>query len=99
MCRKIEETYYEMLQELGTGEIEHYGRSLFQHLKGTYELLHQSGNSDEICVAGLFHSVYGTEPLNSSKFIPLNRSELEKVIGKYSENWCFYFVWPTGHCC
>ena len=86
-----EDTYHELLRQLGVEKVEHYGRSLLQHLDGTYKLLNQWGNSEEVCVAGLFHSVYGTERLDSSKLESIDRSELEKVIGKYSELLVFLF--------
>ncbi|MDJ0957882.1 MAG: hypothetical protein QNI91_13525 [Arenicellales bacterium] len=88
---KTEETYYELLQALGAGGIQHYGRTLLEHLEGTYKLLRQWRNPEEICVAGLFHSVYGTERLDSSKLESIDRSELEEMIGHNSERLVFLF--------
>lgn len=43
-----------------TGEISHGKRTLYQHLKGTYQLMREQGRPDYACMAGLFHSIYGT---------------------------------------
>ena len=91
MCARAVNTYRNLLRQLGAEEIEHYGRSLLDHLEGTYELLRQWSNPEEICIAGLFHSVYGTERLSADKLVAMTRAELKHVIGQRSERLVFLF--------
>ena len=50
----------EYLKEIGCAEQKHSGRSLLHHLVGVSKLLSERGASDTLCIAGLFHSIYGT---------------------------------------
>jgi hypothetical protein len=51
-----------LLDRLGTNRRPHEGgRSLREHLEGTYQRLSEWGNPDAVCLGGLFHSIYGTE--------------------------------------
>lgn len=77
--------YHRFLLARGAGEIDHYGRPLLAHLKGTYELLRQWRNPDEVCIAGLFHSVYGTENLTDKAIDLSYRSQVQALIGRHSE--------------
>jgi hypothetical protein len=83
--------YYRFLLARGSGEIDHYGRPLLAHLKGTYELLRDWRNPDEVCVAGLFHSVYGTENLTASILDLSYRTQVQALIGRRSEELALLF--------
>lgn len=83
--------YCRFLMARGAGEIDHYGRPLLAHLKGTYELLREWRNSEEVCVAGLFHSVYGTENLTANAVDLSHRSEVQALIGRRSEELALLF--------
>lgn len=57
------------------------------HCIGVYEILKTEGNSDEVCNAGLYHSIYGTSHINViSQDINNDRKIIQKEIGKYAEN-------------
>jgi hypothetical protein len=49
-----------LLRRYHANETPHSGRHLVDHLVGTYRLLEAWGNPPEVCRAGLFHSIYGT---------------------------------------
>ncbi|MDX1489074.1 MAG: hypothetical protein R3268_12775 [Acidiferrobacterales bacterium] len=83
--------YYRFLLARGAGEIDHYGRPLLAHLKGTFELLRQWHNPDEVCVAGLFHSVYGTENLTANGLDLSYRAQVQALIGRRSEELALLF--------
>lgn len=51
----------ELLIELGADQTKHSGRTLFEHLKGVHDLLRDWNAPQHVCLAGLFHSIYGTE--------------------------------------
>ncbi len=84
------DAYCELLRQLGAHRISHYGRPLLSHLKGVYALLVEWNNPQETCVAGLFHSIYGTERLDAGQRSP-GRAELRAVIGERSEELVFLF--------
>ena len=83
--------YHRFLLARGVGEIDHYGRPLLDHLKGTYELLRQWRNPDEVCIGGLFHSVYGTENLTDKAIELSHRSQVQALIGPRSEELALLF--------
>lgn len=83
--------YYRFLLARGAGEIDHYGRPLLAHLKGTFELLRDWRNPDEVCVAGLFHAVYGTENLTACRPDLSYRAQVQALIGRRSEELALLF--------
>jgi len=57
------------------------------HCIGVYNLLKQEGNSEEVCNAGLYHSVYGSSYANVTvQTIEHDRDVIKKEIGKYAES-------------
>ena len=81
----------QLVNKMGLGEISHFGRPLSRHLIGTYALLQKWNNPHEICIAGLFHSVYGTKTFLPSALDPESRPQLQALIGHYAEQLVFLF--------
>lgn len=81
-----------LVNELMTDSINHkQGRDFYSHLKGTHDLLLKWGNSYEVCLAGLFHSIYGTMRFRH-QCVPLkNRSDIENLIGTDAEYLAYAF--------
>src|SRR5262249_36371564 len=46
---------------LGVEQVSHTNKSYLAHLIGVYRLMESCGCSEELCRAGMFHSIYGTE--------------------------------------
>jgi hypothetical protein len=67
----------------------HSKRSLFDHLVGTHDLLQRWGNRDEVCDAGLFHSIYGTRHFRHQSYPLENRHVIRELIGHNAE-WLAY---------
>lgn len=72
-----------------TSSIKHSGRSLYDHLKGTYEILEKAEALEHVCLAGLFHSIYGTNIFHFRAVS--NRNEVSKVIGVRAERLAYIF--------
>jgi hypothetical protein len=71
--------------------LPHSGRSLWEHLKGTWKILSDAGRPQYICDAGLFHSVYGTRQYRY-QCVPIEkRSEIIDLIGPRAESLVYYF--------
>lgn len=72
-----------------TEDHKHSGRTFFEHLFNTMKILEQrKNNSDDLCIAGLYHSIYGTEFYNFDD-PSINRDKISDIIGSYAE----FLVW------
>jgi len=75
----------EFLIACGCATHHHSGRSFFGHLMGVYIALIAHGYDDDICYAGLFHSIYGTEHFPVVSLSPTRRAEVRALIGERAE--------------
>lgn len=81
----------QFLRDKGAARLPHTGRSLYDHLVATHDALEAKGEPQHVCLAGLFHSVYGTNAFKN-KLIPISdREAVRKVIGEQAESLAFQF--------
>src|SRR5947209_7941148 len=74
------------LQEVGADQLPHaHGKSLFQHLIGTAEILERWGEPPWLCTAGLIHSVYSTDVYTKQLLDISRREEVRAVTGEEGE--------------
>jgi len=79
------------LEEFGILKQGHTGRSLIEHLEGTYNILKKWNCCEDLCLAGLCHSIYGTESYKKQT-VPLeSRTSVKKLIGKDAEELAYLF--------
>jgi hypothetical protein len=79
------ESYLEQLLALGANAVDHLNGSLVNHLHGTYKLL-KSWNADyELCIAGLYHAIYGTSGFDKSLISDSHRDKIKEILGTQSE--------------
>lgn len=71
-----------------TSSIPHSNTTLFKHLYGTYKILKSHGADEDVCLAGLYHSVYGTEFYSR---LQLEREQVKNIIGDRAENLVYDF--------
>ncbi|HTU89766.1 MAG TPA: hypothetical protein VMF69_06705 [Gemmataceae bacterium] len=75
----------DFLLELGTEQVSHTDKSYLAHNIGVYNYMKARGCTEELCRAGLFHSIYGTE-LFQRFALPLERRpEVRTLIGERAE--------------
>ena len=86
-----DEPYNKFLLEVGTKNQPHGHRTLYEHLIGTWKLLKEWGCSGDICNAGLFHSIYGTQVYLPSTIPIKNRKVVQNLIGEKAENLVYLF--------
>jgi hypothetical protein len=80
------------LKEIGCGNQQHSGnRSLLHHLVGVSLMLSEGEASDALCIAGLFHSIYGTSVFHPKMVSMDNRDEIKDLIGVEAENLVYQF--------
>lgn len=74
------------LLALGAGAFDHVNGSLALHLQGTEALLRRWGNREALCLAGLYHAVYGTDGIQGSLVGIDRRAAIAQVIGSEAES-------------
>jgi|688.fasta_scaffold1339490_1 hypothetical protein len=73
-----------------TQDSSHSGRSLFDHLVGTSNIIKKLYPTKQYLIdAGLFHSIYGTYYYNAN--LEISRSEVKSLIGEKAENLVYIF--------
>jgi hypothetical protein len=78
--------FNDFLIEAGTIDQAHSGRTLHEHLVGTWTLLTDWHCSVDICNAGLFHSIYGTATFKPKTVSIDDRDVIQEMIGDRAEN-------------
>ncbi len=73
------------LRGLGTAEIDHTGHDFLRHLIAVHDLLAAHGVDEELAVAGLFHSIYGTERFQDFCLPLSERDRIRQLIGSRAE--------------
>ena len=79
------ENLIEYIRQIGAANVEHSDGSYLGHAAGVHRDLKSWGCSDEICHAGLFHSIYGTEIFRDFTLPLEKRSEVRALIGARAE--------------
>lgn len=80
----------DFLVNLGIEQIAHTQKNYLAHLISVYRLMQASGCDEDLCRAGLFHSIYGTEKFQGFK-LPLDRrAELAAMIGDRAERLAYW---------
>ena len=75
----------DFLVGLGVEAVGHTDRSYLAHLVGVYRLLEAQGCAEEVCRAGLFHSIYGTERFQGFTLPLERRPEVRALVGARAE--------------
>ena len=79
----MNDRHLEFLRTLDADKTRHSGRTLLEHLRGVHDLLRDWGNDEEVCNAGLFHSIYGTKTFRHQSMT--DRAQLVAMIGHHAE--------------
>jgi len=87
-----------LLEELGANVTSHSRRTLLAHLQGTHDLLAAWENESHVCVAGLFHSVYGTYAFDKQCADMSMREQIRGVIGSDAEHLVYLFCVTDRRC-
>ena len=84
--------HYDLLAAMGAGDFAHVAGTLAPHLANTASLLQQWGNRDALCVAGLYHAVYGTAGIRGELATLARRSAIAEVVGVEAEAIVFVYA-------
>jgi hypothetical protein len=83
------------LRERGAGESAHSQSDLLGHLIGTHRLLVRWGAEPEVCTAGLFHAIYGTETFGAIELDVPERDAVRALVGERCESLVHTFASTT----
>ena len=75
----------DFLVSLGTETVAHSNKSFLAHLIGVYCDMQAAGCTEEVCRAGMFHSIYGTELFQKFQLPLERRPEVRALIGERAE--------------
>ena len=78
------------IHDLGKEE-PHSGKTFFEHLYNVSMLLEFLDQRKELCAAGMFHSIYGTEFYSYSMGETIERDTIKNLIGEYAESLVYEF--------
>jgi hypothetical protein len=70
---------------LGIDQVPHTEKTYLGHLVNVYRLMEKCGCTDELCRAGMFHSIYGTQQFQGFKLPLEQRPEVRELIGARAE--------------
>jgi hypothetical protein len=77
---------WQLLINAGAHEVRHSGRTLLDHLVGTARILQRWQVSEATRLAGLFHSIYGTNAFAHQALPLAEHAKLSGVIGAEAEH-------------
>jgi len=86
-------TYKELtafLVDLGIESVPHSQKNYLAHLVAVYRILKDAGCTEEVCQAGMFHSIYGTAQFQGFKLPLESRDELRRLIGDRAERLAYW---------
>lgn len=80
----------DFLVELGIEQVDHTQRNYLAHLTNVYRLMQTAECDEDLCRAGLFHSIYGTEKFQGFKLPLERRDELTALLGERAERLAYW---------
>jgi hypothetical protein len=75
----------DFLLGMGVEQVPHTDKSYLAHLIAVYRILESQGYSQDVCRAGMFHSIYGTEKFQGFTLPLGRRDEIRALIGDRAE--------------
>lgn len=84
------EPYLNFFRQIGAAQIEHTDKTYVAHVTAIYRDLKLWGSDEDVCLGGLFHSIYGTEVFKRF-WLPLERrDEIRDLIGARAEQLAYW---------
>ena len=89
----MDENYKRMtafLREFGVENVPHTQKTYLGHLVAVHRNMEARDCSQDVCRAGMFHSIYGTERFQGFKLPLERRSEVRELIGERAERLAYW---------
>jgi hypothetical protein len=84
------QSYVNFLYEKNCHTILHSHSNFFNHLIGTFNILKKWKQNEDLCVAGMFHNIYGNKYFDPN--LNVTRQEIKNLIGEHAENLVYKYV-------
>src|SRR5262245_33962900 len=81
--------FVDYVSTIGIEDVAHTGGTYLAHLANVYHLMESNSCTPELCRAGMFHSIYGTQMFQGFKLTLEKRPEVRDLIGERAE-WLAY---------
>src|SRR3954470_11048066 len=75
----------DFLVGMGVEQVPHTHKSYLAHLIAVFRSLESQGYPEDVCRAGMFHSIYGTEKFQGFTLPLERRDEVRALIGERAE--------------
>jgi hypothetical protein len=82
--------FTDFLVSLGIEKIPHTEKNYLAHLIAVHRDLRSWGCPDDVCLGGMFHSIYGTEMFQGFKLPLEQRDQLRQLIGERAERLAYW---------
>ena len=76
----------DFLVGMGIEQVPHTQKSYLAHLVAVYRILESQGYAEDVCRAGMFHSIYGTEKFQGFTLPLERRGDVRALIGDRAEH-------------
>jgi hypothetical protein len=73
------------LVDLNIEAVPHTQKNYLAHLLAVYRFMKDEGCTEELCRAGMFHSIYGTQQFQGFKLPLESRADVRQLIGERAE--------------
>jgi hypothetical protein len=80
----------DFLLGLGIDDVPHTDKTYLAHLVGVYRDMREHDCPEEVCQAGMFHSIYGTELFQGFKLPLERRVDVRALIGERAERLAYW---------
>ena len=92
LCRKIlPQVVINHLQTIGFSSTSHMNQNLLEHFNGTSQILKKWNNNESVCLADLYHAIYGTETFHEALVSLKKREDIALPIGDEAEKLVYYY--------
>ncbi|MFD2118221.1 DUF6817 domain-containing protein [Streptomyces cirratus] len=81
------EHYRDDLVQLGLHKVAHQDETLLDHMFRACAILQDMKAGDHVCMAGLFHGVYGTEGSTTTTSSPSRRTSASRSVRSSDPAW------------
>lgn len=82
--------YINFLFQKNCQKLKHSHSNFLNHLIGTFNILKKWKQNEDLCVAGMFHNIYGNKYFNPN--LNIQRDELKNLIGEHAENLVYKYT-------
>lgn len=89
----LTERYQELINFLylkNCHNIKHSHSNFLNHLIGTFNILKKWKQPEHLCIAGMFHNIYGNQYFNPN--LNVTREQIKNLIGEAAENLVYRYV-------